>query len=122
MLWLDVSTVELRVTVAEYEEEEELDTLVETGTLEEEPCDVMLELKVELMLDTVSVVEVIDEVEFRTFVVVVMKWCKYSHQPSQTHNPFPSPNLNCGDHVGEHLQHLLDTTTLDTMQHFVRWS
>ena len=49
MLWLDVSTVELRVTVAEYEEEDELDSLVETGTLEE-PCDVMLELKVELML------------------------------------------------------------------------
>ena len=72
MLWLVVSTVELRVTVAEYEEEDELDSLVETGTLEEEPCDVMLELKVELMLDTVSVVEVIDEVEFRTFVVVVM--------------------------------------------------
>ena len=59
MLWLDVSTVELRVTVAEYEEEDELDSLVETGTLEEEPCDVMLELKVELLLvDTVSEVEV----------------------------------------------------------------
>ena len=58
MLWLDVSTVELRVTVAEYEEEDELDSLVETGTLEEEPCDVMLELKVELLLDTVSEVYV----------------------------------------------------------------
>ena len=57
MLWLVVSTVELRVTMAEYEEEDELDTLVETGTLEE-PCDVMLELKVELLLDTVSEVYV----------------------------------------------------------------
>ena len=68
--------------MAEYEEEDELDTLVETGTLEE-PCDVMLELKVELLLvatvsevcvwivdadDSELWVEVFDEVELWTVV------------------------------------------------------